>query len=243
MEKMRAANEMLFSNKACPTCGARLAVCKKPINSASFPSLNIADPNIESEYYCPSCDEYFEGTAQLQPWKKTTPEKFSSDGEKHSFTKQFRSMMTKKTTIMTVILLAVVLPIAVYFFWNTLVDFRIMNWLLAVICGVGAVVVGYFTIYYYRMLRVCKRTYIELATKGVIFCNGAATEYIPWGDFRIGSVIDMGDAPCAFAFDTETTSFIVNANTEDYRALALNIADKIKDTAKLDPKILHFVYS
>lgn len=243
MEKLRSANEMLFGSKACPTCGARLAVCKKPVNSVSFPSLNIADPNIESEYYCPKCEQYFESSQVTEQWKNTSSPTFSSDGKKHMFTRQFRSVIAKKTTTMLVMFLAVALPIALYFFWTTIVDFKITNWFLAVICGVGTVVLGYFLMYYYKMLRVCKRAYIEPATNGVIFCNGAATEYIPWQDFRIGSVIDMGDNPCAFAFDAATTSFLVNSNTEDYRALAMDIAEKIKDSAKLDPKILHLVYA
>lgn len=243
MERIRRANEMLFQDKACPQCGARLAVCKKPYNSESFPSLNIVDANIESEFYCPECEQYFAAETKLANWHNTQTTKFNSDGRKYRFSKEFASRRILRMFLMLTAAMVMLLPVFTIQLSKIIDGFSISAWAMCVLSGVAIFVLGYFALHYSKMYRVCRKAFIEPATKGVIFCNGANVVYIPWQDFRIGSTMSMGNAEDAFAFDTAASSFLVNENMEDYKELALKIADNIKDIAKLDPKILHLVYA
>ena len=127
---------------------------------------------------------------------------------------------------------------------STLQDFSLFNWAGTLFCAMALFVLLYFFSYYFRLLGVCRRSFFELGEKGVIFCDGIASHYMPWEDFRLAEAIPGQDGTEeSYIFDTATRSFVLNQNLENHKEAALRIARRLRDTdVPMNPRLLHLVY-
>ena len=137
-----------------------------------------------------------------------------------------------------------VLPLLIHMLRATLQDFSLFNWAGTLFCAMALFVLLYFFSYYFRLLGVCRRSFFELGEKGVIFCDGIASHYMPWEDFRLAEAIPGQDGTEeSYIFDTATRSFVLNQNLENHKEAALRIAHRLRDTdVPMNPRLLHLIY-
>ena len=86
LKAMSRANEALYLDKACPVCGARLAVCRKPQGAGDFPVLNLEAQPEESVYYCPICRKYLDIGGEYAPYAPWRHPPFAGDERRYYFT-------------------------------------------------------------------------------------------------------------------------------------------------------------
>lgn len=244
LRQMAEKNDILFRDRACPQCGSRLAVCLKPQGTDAFPYLNLGDPQAETAYYCPICRTYHSTDGTFSPYAQPPSSPFAGDGKRYPFTRAFVRDRVSRVLFIQGIGALCVLPLLIHMLRATLQDFSLFNWAGTLFCAMALFVLLYFFSYYFRLLGVCRRSFFELGEKGVIFCDGIASHYMPWEDFRLAEAIPGQDGTEeSYIFDTATRSFVLNQNLENHKEAALRIARRLRDTdVPMNPRLLHLVY-
>ncbi len=243
LKAMSRANEALYLDKACPVCGARLAVCRKPQGAGDFPVLNLEAQPEESVYYCPICRKYLDIGGEYAPYAPWRHPPFAGDERRYYFTRAFVNGRILRTLFIQAFAALFILFPFLYMVQALLRNFTLLNWAGAAFCGVLLFVSAYFMSYYYRMWRVGRRSYFELGEKGLIFCDGLEAHYIPWADFRLAAAVPQEDQPDIYTFDTANQSVVFNSNLEHYQDIALRTARRLRDgDVPINPRLLYQLY-
>ena len=216
LKAMSRANEALYLDKACPVCGARLAVCRKPQGAGDFPVLNLEAQPEESVYYCPICRKYLDIGGEYAPYAPWRHPPFAGDERRYYFTKAFVNGRILRTLFIQAFAALFILFPFLYMVQALLRNFTLLNWAGAAFCGVLLFVSAYFMSYYYRMWRVGRRSYFELGEK---------------------------DQPDIYTFDTANRSVVFNSNLEHYQDIALRTARRLRDgDVPINPRLLYQLY-
>lgn len=228
-EKLRA-NELAYTDAACPVCGQRLALCLSPELSGLFPLLNLDGEPSKTAYYCPNCQTYLKTGGPYPPYLPQPRPAFAGDGKRYYFAKAFVNGRILRTLLIQALAALLILFPFLAMVRAALRDFTLLNWAGALLCGVLLFVTAFFMSYYFRMWKVGRRSYFELGDQGLIFCDGLAVHYMPWADFRLAAAVPQPEGPDIYTFDTANRSVVFNSNLQDYQDIALRIARRLRDS-------------
>ena len=239
VSKIRKQTELikeLNTAKACPVCGGRLAVCEKDSDPDDLRLISIRYSG-EYEYYCPSCDEFFDTlqtAGEYIPEERTIPQQV---GVRYHIKQSEKNKTLRRVVILALIGLylaiasvrGIVSPIMI---GDTSYLFIVVLFLFFSLLLLN------FSFQLYKVWRKISQVEYELVEDGLIIREKVVTRFFPWDDFRIASWIpDFYNKKCAYVFDLRQTVVTIDDSIEQYSDLAYDIIDHIRKTAQIDSRI------
>ena len=243
VEQQKRVNISLHMNKACPACGARLALCEKNHDHSQI-KIKTDNRDTEMEYYCPVCDKWL--------GMETQYEKFMPDQRGIPDQTGTRYKILSKVTSKVLRTALMWLVIGMLFFmggiWlistasvaknEGIVSAYGFCMFFAFVTSVLAFSFLYIASSVFKIWRRMRAGYYEVLDNGLLVKEGKQKNFYAWEDFRVVSLIpDSYDNKDAYAFDLAQTFLAIDAGVGNHTELASSIIDNIRQSARIDQRL------
>ena len=235
-QKQALVVKLLDRAKACPVCGARLAVCEKGDDNA-FIRLTTIYSDVQAEYCCTACDQRFDikqPLADFADMQRVLPQQ---QGTRYRVTGNRKRGLIGGAALLAVFA-AFCICITIRGVYLLIQSANIMYAGPLLGFGFGAFAFSSMAFRYFSAWHDSIAFLYELVDDGLIIHERIGTRFYAWEDFRIVAYVpgSRGHGE-AYAFDLKQRVLLINDNYERYSQLVGTIIAHVGETARIDPEV------